>query len=63
MKRLDIFFLTVVSLAVIFTLGTALCGFDIPWLQFWWILLLPMVFIKLVIPKSKLAKWFDIIVF
>jgi hypothetical protein len=35
-------------------------GIDFPqWLAFWWVLLIPVVLVKMILPRSKVTRWLE----
>lgn len=68
MKRSDIWFFSVIGLTILI-LFTEIIGqlefgkhqffFNIKYLTFWWVLLLPYIFINLFFRNSKLFKWLN----
>jgi len=64
MRRSDVFFLGTISSVVIFLLIMVLFNVEIPsWFTFWWVVLLPYVFLKLFLRKTRLFKWFNTKIF
>lgn len=56
----DIIFFIVIFVVMGILILSATFGFKLPiWFQFWWVVMLPLVIIKIGFPKSKLAKWFE----
>ena len=49
-----IFFIMIIVMIIVF------CDLTFPWwLQFWWIILLPMAMSKVLFPKSKFTNWLN----
>lgn len=44
---------------LIIALGCILIRHCPEWLNFWWVLLLPIVFTKVFLKKSKFAEWLE----
>ena len=60
MLRSDIYFFGTVITMIILVLASVVFDIELPYLTvFWWISLLPYVFVKLFWRKSKLFKWFN----
>lgn len=61
MRITDIVFFTVYITAFISFMAMLITNnATIPfWLNFWWVLLLPIVFVKVFLPNSKITNWLE----
>jgi hypothetical protein len=60
MRITDILFFGLLFICITTVFVSLLSGFNIPsWFQFWWVLLLPVVILKVFLPKNKITQWFE----
>lgn len=60
MRNSDVYFLSVMGLAITIALSCAFLGCYQNWMGYWYIgVLLPIGFIKAFSPKSKFTKWLE----
>ena len=60
MRITDILFLGLLLICMTIVLMSLLFGFNIPyWFNFWWVLLLPIVILKVFLPKNKITRWIE----
>lgn len=59
MRRTDIFFFSVMALAIVMVIGIVFFNFYQPWFNYWWIVLLPVAIAKMFFRKSKFVKWLE----
>jgi hypothetical protein len=60
MRITDLYFFIWLGLDFLIVLAAIIFGFEIPdWLMFWWVFLLPVVFLKLLFPRAKITQWFE----
>lgn len=60
MRITDILFFGLLLICITIVFISLLIGFDIPnWFKFWWVLLLPVVILKVFFPKNKITQWIE----
>lgn len=60
MRITDAIFFGLIIAVLVFILAAIAFGFEVPvWISFWWILLLPVVFLKVCFPYSKITQWLE----
>jgi len=60
MRITDILFFGLLFICYTIVCISLITGFDIPnWFQFWWVLLLPIVILKIFFPKHKTTQWIE----
>jgi hypothetical protein len=59
MRITDILFFGLMLINITFVILCLVIGFELPsWFNFWWVLLLPIVILKMFFPKNKITQWF-----
>jgi hypothetical protein len=59
MRITDILFFGLLLINITFVMLSFIIGFQLPsWFNFWWVLLLPIVILKMFFPKNKITQWF-----
>jgi hypothetical protein len=60
MRITDYIFFGLITAVLVFILAAIAFGFPVPaWIPFWWVLLLPIVFLKVVFPSSRITRWLE----
>lgn len=60
MRITDILFFGLLFICMTIVFISLITGFNIPnWFQFWWVLLLPIVILKVFFPKNKITQWIE----
>jgi hypothetical protein len=60
MRITDIIFFGLLTIMMLVVLVVVAFGIDFPqWVAFWWVLLIPVVLVKMLFPKSKVTLWLE----
>lgn len=60
MRITDILFIGLLLICITIVFISLITGFNITnWFQFWWVLLLPIVILKIFFPKNKITQWIE----
>ena len=60
MRITDIIFFGLLSTMMLAVIATIAFGVNLPqWTAFWWVLLLPVVLVKIILPRSKVTEWLE----
>jgi len=60
MRITDIIFFGLLSTMMLAVIATIAFGVNLPqWTAFWWVLLIPVVLVKIILPRSKVTEWLE----
>jgi hypothetical protein len=60
MRITDVIFFGLLSIMMLVVLVVVAFGIDFPqWVAFWWVLLIPVVLVKMIFPRSKVTRWLE----
>jgi hypothetical protein len=60
MRITDVIFFGLLTIMMLVVLVVVSFGIDLPqWLAFWWVLLIPVVLVKMILPRSKVTRWLE----
>ena len=60
MRITDVIFFGLLTIMMLVVLVVVAFGIDLPqWVSFWWVLLIPVVLVKMIFPKSKVTLWLE----
>ena len=60
MRITDIIFFGLLSTMMLAVIATIAFGVNLPqWTAFWWVLLIPVVLVKMIFPRSKVTLWLE----
>jgi len=60
MRITDIIFFGLLTIMMLAVIATVSFGIDFPqWVAFWWVLLIPVVLVKMIFPRSKVTLWLE----
>ena len=60
MRITDVIFFSLLGTMLLAVIVTISFGVDLPqWIAFWWVLLIPVVLVKMVFPRSRITRWLE----
>ena len=60
MRITDVIFFGLLTIMMLVVLVVVAFGIDFPqWVAFWWVLLIPVVLVKMIFPRSKVTLWLE----
>jgi hypothetical protein len=60
MRITDVIFFSLLTIMMLVVLVVVAFGVDLPkWIAFWWVLLIPVVLVKMIFPRSRITRWLE----
>ena len=60
MRITDAIFFGLLGIMLLAVIATISFGVDLPqWIAFWWVLLIPVVLVKMIFPRSRITRWLE----